>query len=90
MAVEQVEGTFTSSQDQTELQLNDRTIDLARWLGWCIIPYTKKVTGSIPSQGTYLGCGFDPRWGRVWEATDHCFSLRLPSSLSEINKSITN
>ena len=23
----------------------------------------QKVAGSIPSQGTYLGCGFDPRLG---------------------------
>ena len=26
-----------------------------------------KVSGSIPSQGTHLGCRFDPQSGRVWE-----------------------
>lgn len=29
---------------------------------WRIVPYTKRLRGSIPRQGTYLylGCGFDP------------------------------
>ena len=51
----------------------------------------RKVTGSIPGQGTYLGCGFDPRLGCMWEATyryfsHQCFSLFLPSSLCKISK----
>lgn len=29
-------------------------------VGWSITPYTTKVVGSIPSQDTYLGCGFKP------------------------------
>ena len=46
-----------------------------------------KVSGSILDQSTYLGCGFDLRFGCVWEATILCFSLTLtflshpPSSL---------
>ena len=35
----------------------------------------QKAAGSIPGQGTYLGCRFDPRWRCVQEATDQCFSL---------------
>lgn len=34
-------------------------------VGWSIIPYTKKVVGSIPGQDTYLGCRLDPRLGRT-------------------------
>ena len=30
----------------------------------------QKVVGLIPSQGTYLGHGFNPRLGHAWEATD--------------------
>ena len=69
---------------------------LARWFGWLNHrPIHQKVVGSIPSQGTHLGCGFDPRLGHVWKATDRGFSLTLtvlspalPSSLSKINKHI--
>ena len=41
------------------------------WLSWleCCL-YTERSWGSIPSQGTYLGCGFDPWLGRVREATN--------------------
>ena len=56
-------------------------------------PTEQNVTGSIPSQGTSLGCGFSPqRW--CWqEAPDPCFSYTcfcssppsLPLSL-KINK----
>ena len=35
----------------------------------------QKVAGSIPSHGTYLGCGFDSWSWSVWETTDWCFSL---------------
>ena len=54
------------------------------WLGgsggWKVVPYTKRVTGSIPSQDTYLG------WGLiqsecVWETTNWCFSLSPSLSL---------
>ena len=39
--------------------------------GWSVVPYSyiKKVAGSIPVQGTYLGCGFNPPSGCVQEAT---------------------
>ena len=30
----------------------------------------QKVVGLIPTQVTYLGCGFDPGSGHMWEATD--------------------
>ena len=56
-----------------------------------------KVAGSIPGQGTCLGCRFGPRSGRIQEATDPCFSLTsvflslslsVPSPLSKINKHV--
>ena len=61
-------------------------------------PVHLKVTGSIPGQGTYLGCKFDPQSGCIWEATNRYFSLTLmflslslslPSSFSKINKDIS-
>ena len=52
------------------------------------LPTKRKVTGSIPSQGTGLSCGgFSPQLGCMQEATDQCyfshqcFSLSLSSSL---------
>ena len=55
-------------------------------VGWSVILYTKKVVCSIPSPGTYLGCGFDPQSGCVQGATDRCFSLTLMFlSLKSIN-----
>ena len=44
---------------------------LAVWLSWLQhCPVHQKVAGSIPSQDTYLGCGFDPQSGQAQEATD--------------------
>lgn len=43
-------------------------IALARWLKHH--PSTKKVMGSVLSQGTYLDCRFAPQPGCVQEATD--------------------
>ena len=34
-----------------------------------------RVAGLIPSQGTYLGCRFDPQSGSIQEATNPHFSL---------------
>ena len=57
--------------------------------------HNQMVIGSIPSQGTYLGCGFDPMSRHIKEATNQYFSLTsvfhsfpssLPSSLSKSNK----
>ena len=36
---------------------------------------TPKICGLIPSQGTYLGCGFIPWLGCMQEATNRCFFL---------------
>ena len=49
---------------------------LARWLNWLEHHpvHEKKVAGLIPSQGTYIGCRFDPQSGRIQETTDQCFS----------------
>ena len=49
---------------------------LARWPSWPERrPTHQSVVGSIPGQGTCLGCRFDPWSGRVREATDLYFSL---------------
>ena len=56
-------------------------------------PVHQKFAGSIPSQGTYLGRGFHPQLGHIWEATEGCFFLRppaphFPPSVSSINISL--
>ena len=62
------------------------------WLG--CHPMHQKVVGSIPSQGTHLGCGFNPWLGHLREATNQCLppSAHLPPShplpLSKISKHI--
>ena len=59
---------------------------------------TQKIVGSIPGQGAYLGWGFEPQLGYIWQTTDRCFSLSLmflslchgcfSLSLPKINKHI--
>ena len=65
---------------------------LARWLTGLECPIHQKVAGSIPSQSTYLGCGFNPQLGAVQEETSRCFSLFLPPppslSLKSVNISL--
>lgn len=53
-------------------------------VGWSVVPDTEKTAVSLPYQGTYPGCGFDPQSDRVWEATDGSLShvdvsLSIPS-----------
>ena len=49
---------------------------LAGWLSWLERrPVHQRIAGSIPRQGTYLGCGFDLLAGHLWEATSRCFFL---------------
>ena len=60
---------------------------VAQWVGHR--PATQKVTSSIPSQDTCLGCGFSPHLGNVREAANQCVSFlcfSLPFPLSRINK----
>ena len=38
-------------------------------------PAKPNVAGSIPGQGTCLGCGFNPQLEHIQEATDPCLSL---------------
>ena len=48
----------------------------------------QKAGGSIPGKSIYLGCGFDPWSGHIWEATNQYFSLTsmcLPLSLKSVN-----
>ena len=45
-------------------------------------PTHQKFAGKITTQGTYLGCGSDPKLRCVWEGTN-CFCLRsMPLSVS--------
>ena len=62
---------------------------VALWVGHC--PTNRKVAGSIPGQGTCLGCGPGPQLGGVPEAADPCFSrilmlLSLSLKISKIFK----
>ena len=60
---------------------------LARWLSWLERRTMHQVVaGSIPGQGTYLGCRFNPWLGPRREVTDPCLS----SSLSKINKNVSS
>ena len=62
---------------------------LARWLSWLeCCPIHQKVAGSIPGQGTRLGCGFNTQLAHIWEAINQCSSLTstfLSPSLSKVN-----
>ena len=80
------------------LLIKKKTIAPAWWLSWLErCPKHQKFTGSITSQGTYLGYSFNPLLGHVRKASNQCFSLALifrslslllllsfPSSLSKI------
>ena len=59
-------------------------------VGWSIIPYTKRLRGSIPGQGTYLGCGFSLVGACMKDNKLIFLSFSPPShlSLSTINKHI--
>ena len=49
----------------------------------------QNVVGSIPCQGTHLGCRFDPPSRCIQEATGQCFSLTsMFLSLKSINVSL--
>ena len=57
---------------------------LARLLGWLEHnPVNRRASGSIPAQGMYLGCGFDPCRGTYQrQQADVSLSLSLFLSLS--------
>ena len=46
-------------QEKTDVALSS----VAQWVGHCL--KKQKVIGSIPSQGTCLGCGFGPWSGHL-------------------------
>ena len=58
---------------------------MVQLVGAC--PVHQNAVDLVPSQGTYLGCGFDLQWRRIREATDGCFLSHpcffLSSSLSK-------
>ena len=76
--------------------LKKQFTSLARWLSWLEHhPIHQNVVGLISSQGTQLGCEFNPQSGHIQEATNRYFSLTLtclplalPSSLPKINNHI--
>lgn len=45
----------------------------------------KRLPVQIPGQSTWLSCWFSPWSGRIWEATNQCYSL-LPCLLSKLIK----
>ena len=64
------------------------------WLECC--PICQKVVGSIPSQGTYLGCRFNPQLGAYKRQpidvflTHWCFSLSPLLPLSKSNEKMSS
>ena len=90
------------ARNGTKWVYGNMELTLVEWLSWFKrYPIYQKVVGFIPSQGTYLGCGFNPRLGlygrqpiKVSLITLMFLSLSLPlppslpSSLSKINKYI--
>ena len=53
------------------------------WLSWLEHhPVDQKVTGLIPSQGTYLGCRFDPQSGPTQEGNQSMFLSHVAIYLS--------
>ena len=53
---------------------------MAHWLEHSSL--YRRVASSILSEGTYLGCGFDPWLQCAWEVTHQCFSHNVSLSLS--------
>ena len=43
--------------------------------GWSFCPIHQKLMSSVPSQGTYRGCGFSPWLGRIQKVTNWFLSL---------------
>ena len=69
------EGNFIYKELNMIIELNTSP-------GWLALldghhPAKRKVTGSIPSWGTCLGCKFGPKAEHIWKVTDWCFSLTL-------------
>lgn len=58
-------------------------------VGWGIL-YTKKVLGSVPSQGGYLGCRLDSWSGCAQKATDWCFNLTVMFLLCALSNQYTH
>ena len=51
-------------------------VALVGWLSWLEHhPVHQKIAGSIPGQGTDLGCGLNPLSGCIQEAAKPCFSF---------------
>ena len=71
----------------------EEVLALARWLSWLEhCPAPRRVVGSIPGPGTYLGCRVDSQSGRMREAaslhfclTSMFLSLPLPLFLKAVN-----
>ena len=69
--------------------LNEKSLPLSRWLNLSEhCPLYWKVVGSIPGQGTYLDCGFNPLSGSIREATSWCFSHQHLSLLPALSLSL--
>ena len=62
---------------------------MAVWLIWMDHhPIHQKFAGSVPDQGTCLGCGFHPGWGMHRRHPTMSLSLSLSLSLCLSLKSI--
>ena len=65
-------------------------LTVAQWVGHC--PANRKIAGSVSSQGTSLGCRFNPQLGACERQLNdvslahQCFSPSLTPSLSPSSK----
>ena len=87
--------TSFSAQGNVQLDILMKVLPWPVWLYWLEnCPIDQKVVSSIHSQGTYLGCRFDPQSRHVREGNQLMFlshinvlgffsSLSLPSFLSK-------
>ena len=63
------------------------------WLECC--PVDRKIMGSVPSRGTYPGCGFNLWLGCIWESSQSVFLFQVdvsrspPSSVSRGNEKMS-
>ena len=82
-----IHGSYCLLRQLSKCEWYSAPASLTQWIEcW---PANQRVTGSIPSQGTCLGCRPRSPVEGTWEATTHwCFSPSLSPSLSlSINKS---
>ena len=74
---------FSRTQSHSNHIIKSSFLTWPAWLSWMEhCPINWRVTGLVPSQATYPGCGFSPRLGHVLEGNQPMFLSHLSLSLS--------